>query len=136
MEASNVKKNSSGYVIYDENVKKSVEKFQKDMGLTVDGEAGTTTLNKLESYANDFKKLGDRELKVGMSGTDVTEMVNYLIDKGYIEGAKATGITLFNTAIEASLINFLNDVGIEWKGKTDSDIVYYIKKKYNDQLDC
>ena len=102
------------------------------MDLTVDGVAGTTTINKLDSYAEKFRKLGDRVLSVGMYGTDVTEMKNLLIEKGYIKGKTVKGITTFDTAIESALKLFLNDVGIEWTGKTDSDIVFYLKKKYND----
>ena len=67
-----------------------------------------------------------------MSGTDVTEMKNLLIEKGYIEGTASKGVSTFDVALETALKAFLNDVGIEWTGKTDSDIVFYLKKKYND----
>ena len=82
LDKSKVKTNYSGYVVYDENVADAVKRFQKDMGLTEDGIAGTTTITKLTAYAENFKKFGDRVLSVGMSGTDVTEMKNLLIEKG------------------------------------------------------
>lgn len=132
LDKSKVKTNYSGYVVYDENVVDAVKRFQKDMGLTADGIAGTTTITKLTAYAENFKKLGDRALSVGMSGTDVTEMKNLLIEKGYIEGAASKGVSTFDVTLETALKAFLNDVGIEWTGKTDSDIVFYLKKRYND----
>lgn len=132
LDKSKVKTNYSGYVVYDENVVDAVRRFQKDMGLTTDGIAGTTTITKLTAYAENFKKLGDRALSVGMSGTDVTEMKNLLIEKDYIEGTVSKGVSTFDVTLETALKTFLNDVGIEWTGKTDSDIVFYLKKKYND----
>jgi hypothetical protein len=67
-----------------------------------------------------------------MSGTDGAEMKNYLIDKGYLQGTTVKGAILFDTTIENALKAFLADVGLEWAGQTDSDIVFYVKKKYND----
>ena len=132
IKSSQVKKNTSGYVLYDDTVFEAVKAFQKDMGLTADGIAGSTTCDKLEAYAKTYYKLGDRVLKVGMSGTDVAEMKNYLIDKGYLQGTTVKGAILFDTTIENALKAFLADVGLEWAGQTDSDIVFYVKKKYND----
>jgi murein L,D-transpeptidase YcbB/YkuD len=132
MKSSQVKKNTSGYVLYDDTVFEAVKAFQKDMGLTADGIAGSTTCDKLEAYAKTYYKLGDRVLKVGMSGTDVAEMKNYLIDKGYLQGTTVKGAILFDSTIENALKAFLADVGLEWAGQTDSDIVFYVKKKYND----
>ena len=60
-------------------------------------------LDKLKSYATSYYKLGDRVLKVGMSGTDVAEMKNYLIDKGYLQGTAVKGVILFDTTIESAL---------------------------------
>ena len=132
LKPSLVYKNSSGYIVYDENVVAAVTAFQKDMGLTADGLAGSTTVEKLKSYAASYYKLGDRVLKVGMTGTDVAQMKNYLIDKGYLEGPKVKGAILFDANIEKGLKTFLADVGLDWNGQTDSDIVFYVKKQYND----
>lgn len=132
IDKSKVTTNYSGYVVYDENVADAVKSFQKDMGLTTDGIAGTTTISKLTDYAKSYNKLGDRVLSVGMTGTDVTEMRNHLIDKGYVEGTATRGETTFDAELEAALKAFLNDVGIEWSGKTDPNIVFFIKKQYND----
>lgn len=132
MNKSKVKTNYLGYVIYDENVVDAVKRFQKDMGLIADGIVGSTTISKLTAYEENFKKLGDRVLSVGMFGTDVTEMKNLLIEKGYLEGAESKGVSTFDVKLETALKAFLNDIGIEWAGKTDSDIIFYLKKKYND----
>ena len=132
LKASQVYKNTSGYVVYNDDVVNAVKAFQKDMGLSVDGSAGSTTIEKLKAYAASYYKLGDRVLKVGMTGTDVSQMKNYLIDKGYLEGPKAKGAILFDANIEKGLKAFLADVGLDWNGQTDSDIVFYVKKQYND----
>ena len=132
LKASQVYKNTSGYVVYNDDVVNAVKAFQKDMGLSVDGSAGSTTIEKLKAYAASYYKLGDRVLKVGMTGTDVSQMKNYLIDKGYLEGPKAKGAILFDANIENGLKAFLADVGLDWNGQTDSDIVFYVKKQYND----
>ncbi len=132
LQSSKVSKNSSGYVLYDEDVIDAVKRFQKDIGISVDGNAGTTTISKLKAFASTYYKLGDRVLSVGMNGTDVAEMRNYLIDKGYLTGTPSKKAITFDTVIEAGLKAFLNDVGLEWNGKTDSDIVFYVKKKYDD----
>lgn len=132
LKASQVYKNTSGYVVYNDDVVNAVKAFQKDMVLSVDGSAGSTTIEKLKAYAASYYKLGDRVLKVGMTGTDVSQMKNYLIDKGYLEGPKAKGAILFDANIEKGLKAFLADVGLDWNGQTDSDIVFYVKKQYND----
>lgn len=132
LKSTQVSKNYLDYVVYDDAVVNAVKAFQKDMGITVDGSAGSTTVDKLRSYATSYYKLGDRALKVGMSGTDVAEMKNYLIDKGYLQGAPVKGTILFDTTIENALKAFLADVGLEWAGQTDSDIIFYVKKKYDD----
>ena len=132
LKSTQVSKNYLDYVVYDDAVVNAVKAFQKDMGITVDGSAGSTTVDKLRSYATSYHKLGDRVLKVGMSGTDVAEMKNYLIDKGYLQGAPVKGTILFDTTIENALKAFLADVGLEWAGQTDSDIIFYVKKKYDD----
>lgn len=132
LDSSMVTKNSSGYVVYDDVVVTSVKEFQKDMEILVDGNAGQITVDKLKAYADAYHKLGDRILKVGMSGTDVSEMKNYLIDKGYLEAPKAKGAILFDVTIENGLKSFLADVGLEWLGQTNSDIVFFVKKKYDD----
>lgn len=132
LKASQVYKNTSGYVVYNDDVVNAVKAFQKDMVLSVDGSAGSTTIEKLKAYAASYYKLGDRVLKVGMIGTDVSQMKNYLIDKGYLEGPKAKGAILFDANIEKGLKAFLADVGLDWNGQTDSDIVFYVKKQYND----
>ena len=132
LKSTQVSKNYLDYVVYDDAVVNAVKAFQKDMGITVDGSAGSTTVDKLKSYATSYYKLGDRVLKVGMSGTDVAEMKNYLIDKGYLQGTIVKGVILFDTTIENALKAFLADVGLEWAGQTDSDIIFYLKKKYDD----
>jgi hypothetical protein len=84
-----------------------------------------------ESHVFTNKELGSA---YGLSYTsekgEWNEQVQAL--ESYIKGKTVKGITTFDTAIESALKLFLNDVGIEWTGKTDSDIVFYLKKKYND----
>ncbi|MDE5732259.1 MAG: peptidoglycan-binding protein [Bacteroidales bacterium] len=132
LKPSQVSKNYSGYVVYNDDVAGAVKSFQKDMKLAVDGLAGPATVAKLKEYAANYYKLGERVLKVGMSGTDVSEMNNYLIDKGYSEGEKLAGAILFDVKIENALKAFLADEGLEWTGETNPDIVSCLKKKCDD----
>ena len=134
LKSSQVSKNTSGYVVYNRDMIDAVKAYEKDKGLTIDGQISKTTASSLSSDASSYRELGSRDLTVGMSGTDVAQMKNLLIDKQYIEGTplgKCESI-LFSTALLDKLKLFLDDIGLEWEGKVDSQIVHFLKKKYDD----
>ena len=89
--------------IYSDNLKQIVQKFQSDNDITVDGIIGVITISKLKEKVSNLTKcktqqeynLGDRVLRKGMCGKDVTELKNILIDKGFISGDLVKGITEF-----------------------------------------
>lgn len=77
-------------------------------------------------------KLGSRTLKKGMSGTDVTELVNILIKKEYLKldgGGQVTGSYTFDTVIEDAVKKFQTDNGLEGDGICGSTTIYYLKNK-------
>lgn len=77
-------------------------------------------------------KLGDRTITEGMKGEDVTQMVNILIQKGYLElkdGQKSvTGIYEFTGVIVDALKEFQKAKGMEADGIVGPTTVYYLKE--------
>jgi len=134
LKSSQVSKNTSGDVVYNSDMSDAVKAYEKDKGLTVDGQISKSTATSLSADASSYRELGSRDLTVGMSGTDVAQMKNLLIDKQYIEGMPLGRYEsiLFSTALLEKLKLFLDDIGLEWEGKVDSQIVHFLKKKYDD----
>ena len=60
--------------------------------------------------------LGDRVLKKGTRGRDVTRLKNILIDKGFLTGPFVKGETLFDDATEKAVIKFQESIGIDADG--------------------
>lgn len=63
-----------------------------------------------------------------MTGTDVTQLKNILIDKKYLSGSFAKGTILFDNEIEKAVISFQNKIGIDADGIVDTQTVYFLKK--------
>lgn len=83
-------------------------------------------------FKADTLHLGDRTLKLGMTGTDVTELVNILRKKWYLvqEGdSTATGIHKYDSVIEAAVKKFQLNHGLTSNGICDPTTIYYLKKK-------
>ncbi|MCD8080924.1 MAG: peptidoglycan-binding protein, partial [Bacteroides sp.] len=72
--------------------------------------------------------LGDRILKKGMQGSDVTQLKNILIDKKYYTGTIGTGNTYFDEAIEKAVINFQKDAGVDADGIVGKQTADLLKK--------
>jgi len=133
-------KDNFGNVTYCKNMSNAIKKFQQINNLKVDGIVGITTINLLKSYAVNYSRstsistivqkinLGDRILKKGMEGTDVTQLKNILIDKGYLSGILAKGSTLFDADIENAVIKFQKYTGIDTDGIVEIQTVYFLKK--------
>lgn len=127
-----ISKNSSGYVVCDDAFVEAISSFEKDNSMAVDGALSILELSTLKSIAAEFKNLGDRELTVGMKGTDVAQMKNLLIEKKYIEAEPVKVAILFDDELLGYLNRFLEDIGLDWEGKVDSQMVYFLKKKYDE----
>lgn len=136
-------KDASNIVICCSKLSNAIKKFQKQARLEVDGIAGKTTIKELKIHADNYTKtasttvssptvekidLGDRVLKKGMKGTDVAQLKNILIDKGYIKGPFVKGSCLFDKEIEEAVIQFQENTGIDSDGIVNSLTVYFIKK--------
>ena len=75
--------------------------------------------------------LGDRNLKLGMSGSDVTQLINILIKKGYLklENGETTvsGTYTYDETIEAVVKKFQKDNGLDSDGECGPTTTYYLK---------
>lgn len=134
LNTSQVTKNTSGFVLFNDDMVAATKSYERDKGLTEDGSISIELATTLASDALNYRALGSRDLTLGMSGTDVSEMKNLLIEKGYIEGTPLGRYesSTFNTSLLEGLKLFLNDIGLEWEDKVDSQIVRFLKKKYDD----
>ena len=85
-------------------------------------------LNKSKSSSSN---LGDRTLKRGMSGSDVTKLINILLTRGYLvtgDGATyVTGIYTYDKIIEDTIKKFQLDKGLTSDGVCGSTTIYYLK---------
>lgn len=101
---------------------------------TSSSRSATTTTKKAEStYTTNAYELGDRILKIGMKGYDVTELLNILIAKQYIipkdgEPTVATGIFEFTELIELAVKKFQKANKLTDDGIVGPTTVYYLKK--------
>lgn len=103
--------------------------FQSDAGLTPDGIAGNQTITRLKTWVPKVYDLGDRLLKKGMRGSDVTQLKNILIDKGFLEKPFAKGSIVFDASLESALKAFQNSIGIDASGILDAQTLYFLKKQ-------
>lgn len=85
-----------------------------------------TTNNETASYS-----LGSRTLRRGMKGTDVTELVNILINKKYLtldDGkSRVSGSYTFDKTVEDAVKSFQSDVGLDNDGVCGPTTFYYLK---------
>lgn len=75
--------------------------------------------------------LGDRNLKLGMSGSDVTQLINILIKKGYLKlengDTTVSGNYTYDETIVAVVKKFQRDNGLESDGECGPTTTYYLK---------
>jgi len=120
---------SSGDITFNLKMEDSIKRFQKECGLVVDGKAGATTIDYIKIYQPDFYiDLGDRVLKSGMRGTDVTQLINILIDKKYLRGSLLKGSSLFDESVRTAVVAFQKATGIDTDGIVNTQTVYFLKK--------
>src|SRR5690606_5181082 len=76
-------------------------------------------------------KLGSRILSKGMKGTDVTELINILLQKKYVVlsdgGMVVTGIYTYDEIVEDAVKRFQIDNNIDSTGICDVTTVYKLK---------
>ena len=87
--------------------------------------------NSLSNTNNTILKLGSRTLKRGMSGTDVTELINILLAKGFLKldggGTQVTGTYTYDEIVENAVKEFQTSKGIPSDGECGSSTIYYLK---------
>jgi len=111
--------------IYGETTVTAVKAFQRNNGLSGDGQAGEQTQRKLYSatanYANNPVATADpgasRSLELGMTGNDVYALQERLIELRYLTGV-ADGV--FGEETQTALIAFQKNNGITADGKAGS----------------
>lgn len=77
-------------------------------------------------------QLGVRTLKRGMSGTDVTQLVNILLNKDYLSldgGGLASGVYTYDSNVEQAVKLFQIDMGLTSDGICGPTTIYYLKNK-------
>jgi hypothetical protein len=126
---ADIKKNTSGEVLFDDAMTIAVKAYESDRGITEDGQISKTTAIALKNDAESYRRLGSRILALGMSGTDVSELKNLLIDKEIIKGKKKGlyEVTTLDETIFEMLEVFLSDNGFDWTGKVDNKVIDYLK---------
>jgi hypothetical protein len=94
-----------------------------------DNSSGTSGSSKSSASL----QLGSRTLRKGMSGTDVTELVNILLRKQYLKmdngTVQVTGSYSFDETIEGAVKKFQSDNGLTVDGICGSTTIYYLKNK-------
>lgn len=78
-------------------------------------------------------QLGARTLIKGMSGTDVTELVNILLRKKYLKlddgGIQVSGSYMFDEIIKNAVRKFQTDNGLSSDGICGPTTIYYLKNR-------
>ena len=131
LKTTQISKNASGYVVVNNVMVDAIKAYEKERGLTEDGQLSSSTARKLVEDADNYYELGSRNLTKGMSGTDVSELKNILIDRGVLMGKKKgkyDATTLDETIMEV-LEMYLGDNGQEWNGVVNSTVVAFLKGK-------
>lgn len=104
--------------VFGENTRQAVIAFQKDQGLTADGEAGDKTLQALlkaeESKQPDVVPSSGQTLRYGMRNEEVKELQTNLKTLGYFSDHTATGY--FGKATKESVIAFQQDHDLKADG--------------------
>ena len=76
-------------------------------------------------------QLGARTLKKGMSGTDVTELINILLRKKYLimdnGSSQVTGLFTYDEIVEGAVKKFQSDNGLKSDGICGATTIYYLK---------
>ena len=113
---------------YDSAMVNAIKTFQREAKLQADGIAGPNTINALKEWKYIEYNLGDRVLKKGMFGNDVTQLRNILVSKGIIQGEAFTWNIIFDETIEAAVKKFQQSVELNVSGEVDEPTVAELKK--------
>lgn len=120
----------SHYSHYSSSSSSSSESSSPSNSVKNTNEYNRTSIN---SDSSKVYKLGDRLLKKGMIGADVTELLNILITKKYItpkvDAPKvATGNHEFTQLIEDAVKDFQKDFKLKADGIVGPSTIYYLMK--------
>jgi hypothetical protein len=95
------------------------------------GYSGGTNSGLLLSSPNNYTTLGSRVLKRGMSGPDVTQLINLLLKKKYLVleggGTSVTGVYTLDQVVESAIKQFQTDNGLTADGQVGPQTLYLLK---------
>ena len=94
---------------------------------TVKTKSDSVSTNNNASNSGKIINLGDRILKKGMTGTDVTQLKVLLIKKNFILDFPNDTSSLFDEKVKEAVIAFQKSVLIGSDGVVGSKTVYYLK---------
>ena len=123
----------SGYTLYDANMSAAVKHFQRDAGLNPTGTVDNSTSIALQTWdeSKTTIDLGFRDLTIGTTGYDVTQLVTLLTAAGYPpESSKIEyklGNAVFNAEITMALKMFQAYNGLEPTGIPDTQTITKLK---------
>lgn len=130
MTTDNVSINSMGAVECNVAMIKAAREYQQDKGFTLEDQIDKATALALKEDSSNYRELGSRGLLIGMSGTDISELKNILIEKGVLKGKKKAKYeisTLDETTVDMLEAYFV-DNGVEWPGKVNSKVIAFLNE--------
>jgi len=105
---------------------------KSNSGIKLNNNNSSGTVNTSDTETNTLQ-LGSRTLKIGMSGTDVTELINILLKKEYLKledgGTHVTGVYTYDETVLSAIKKFQSDNGLTSDGVCGSTTIYYLKNK-------
>ena len=122
-------KTKSGYPLYDANMAAAIKHFQKDAGKTITGNADDATQTALQLWDEDNTtvELGFRDIRDGVSGYDVTKLLELLTSAGFAPNPNKveykSGNVVFNSEIATAIKMFQAFNGLEVTGIPDTPTI-------------
>lgn len=123
----------TNYTLYDTNMSAAVKHFQQDAGLTPTGVVDNTTSVALQTWdeTKTTIDLGFRDLTIGISGYDVTQLVTLLTAAGYAPDSTKleykSGNVVFNAEITMALKMFQAYNRLDPTGIPDTQTITKLK---------
>ena len=125
----------SDYYVYGPELAAAVRRFQKDAGITQTGYVDNQTSSELKTWDENKTtiEVGLRELTIGDSGTDVSQLVELLSIAGYQPNPEKSqtksGVVVFNEEVETAIKIFQAYNGLTVTGKADTPTINKLKNR-------
>ena len=123
----------SGYPLYETNMIAAIKHFQKDAGMTISGNADNTTQIALQTWdeSKTTIELGFRDITAGVSGYDVTTLLQLLTAAGFAPDPNKVeyknGNAVFNDDMSTAIRMFQAYNKLEVTGLPDTPTINKLK---------